>query len=215
MVEILDRFRPVSVEELSERSQQLRLEILSLIEGASLGHYSSSLSAAEILVTLYHHVLRLRPSFFRLTEDNHYPVYTHMPDMTPGKFIQVREGNDATIIGTGMGTQLAAGAADELAREGLRIRVLDAAYIKPLDEEAIVDAASNTGAILTVEEHNVNGGLGFAVGEVLARSGLASRFAISGLPDEPLVVGVPLMLYEHYGLTVKATAQRLRQLLSN
>lgn len=154
------------------------------------------------------------PVFYRLTEGNHYPVYDEVPDMTLGKFMQVREGSDATIIGTGMGTQLAAGAADELAREGLKVRVLDAACIKPLDEAAIVHAASTMGAILTVEEHNVNGGLGSAVGEVLARNGLRTRFAISGLPDESLAVGVPPMLYEHYGLTVKATSQRLRDLLS-
>lgn len=60
MSEILERYRPVSVEALCEKSKQLRLDILNLIEGAGLGHYSSSLSAAEILVSLYHHVLRLR-----------------------------------------------------------------------------------------------------------------------------------------------------------
>ena len=153
------------------------------------------------------------PVFFRLTEGNHYPVYDEVPAIALGKFMQVREGSDATIIGTGMGTQLAAGAADELAKEGLKVRVLDAATIKPLDEAAIIDAASNTGAILTVEEHNVNGGLGSAVGDVLARHGLTPRLGISGLPDEPLAVGVPPMLYEHYGLTIRATVDRLRELV--
>ena len=155
------------------------------------------------------------PVFFRLTEGNHYPVYEDVPQIKLGKFMQVRQGSDATIIGTGMGTQLAAAAADLLKKESLNVSVLDACCIKPLDEAAIIKAAKNTGAILTVEEHNVNGGLGSAVSEVIGRSGIATKIDLLGLPDESLAVGMPPMLYEHYGLTVEATAQRVRELLAS
>ncbi|MEZ5554237.1 transketolase family protein [Haliea sp.] len=154
------------------------------------------------------------PVFIRLTDANIHPVYDAPPEITVGRFGRLRDGVDGTIVGTGLGAQLAAGAAALLAQEGLSIRVLDAYSLKPLDEAAIVEAARATGAILTVEEHLVTGGLGSAVGEVLARNGLAVAFAIHGLPDETLTVGMPEQLYAHYGLTIEETAQRMRSLVS-
>lgn len=154
------------------------------------------------------------PVFIRLTDANVNPVYDEPPAIVIGRFGRVREGSDGTIIGTGLGAQLAVGAADLLAKEGLSIRVLDAYSLKPLDEAAIVEAGRDTGAILTVEEHLVTGGLGSAVGEVLARNALAVRFAIHGLPDETLTVGMPDELYRHYGLTIEETARRMRTLVA-
>jgi transketolase len=87
--------------------------------------------------------------------------------------------------------------------------------MKPLDEEAIRSAAAYTGAILTVEEQIVSGGLGTVVGEVLARNRLGIPFSILGLPDETLTVGMPDELYTQYGLTVANTAQRMRELLAS
>lgn len=155
------------------------------------------------------------PVFIRLTDANVHPVYDTPPNLEVGRFNTIREGNDGTIIGTGLGAQLAAGAADLLAAEGFSIRVLDAYSLKPLDERAIVRAASDTGAVLTVEEHLVTGGLGSAVGEVIARNGIAVPFAIHGLPDETLTVGMPDQLYGHYGLTISDTAQRMRNLIES
>lgn len=154
------------------------------------------------------------PVFIRLTDANVNPVYSSPPEITIGRFGKVREGSDGTIIGTGLGAQLAVGAADLLAQKGLSIAVLDAYSLKPLDEAAIVEAARDTAAILTVEEHLVTGGLGSAVGEVLARNALATRFAIHGLPDENLTVGMPDELYSYYGLTIEETARRMQELLT-
>lgn len=153
------------------------------------------------------------PVFIRLTDANVHPVYDEPPEVTIGRFGCVREGRDGTIIGTGLGAQLAVGAADLLAKEGLSIRVLDAYSLKPLDEAAVVAAARETRAILAVEEHLVTGGLGSAIGEVLARNALAIRFAIHGLPDETLTVGMPDELYARYGLTIEETAARMRALV--
>ncbi|HAN67379.1 MAG TPA: transketolase [Halieaceae bacterium] len=154
------------------------------------------------------------PVFIRLTDANVNPVYDAPPEVRIGRFGRVRDGSDGTIIGTGLGAQLAVGAADLLAAEGLSIRVLDAYSLKPLDEDAIVLAARETGALLTVEEHLVTGGLGSAVGEVLARNALPTKFSIHGLPDETLTVGMPDELYVHYGLTIEETARRMRVLLA-
>lgn len=155
------------------------------------------------------------PIFFRLTEPNIYPVYKEIPELEPGKFAEVRSGSDVTIIGTGLGSQLACGAADQLAEEGISVRVLDAYSLKPLDEGAILRAAEETGAILTVEEHYTTGGLGTAVAQTLGCAGVSTRLALHGLPDEPLAVAFPPQLFEHYGLTINATAQKVRDLLTS
>ena len=106
-------------------------------------------------------------------------------------------------------------AADILADSAprLSVRVLDAAYIKPIDADAIRAAARETGAILTVEEHNPHGGLGGAVAEILAEGGIAVRFARHALPDEYALVAPPTHLYRHYGLTGDGIATALRTLI--
>ena len=153
------------------------------------------------------------PVYFRLTEPSVYPVYKNVPDLPVGKFNEVRSGKDMTIIGTGLGAQLACGAADTLAKEGVNARVLDAYSLKPLDEEAIIKAAKETKTILTVEEHYLSVGLGAAVAKTIAFAGVQVRMDAIGLPDEFLAVGVPPQLYEHYGLTIDSVAQKARVLL--
>ncbi len=135
-------------------------------------------------------------------------VYPSAPVLERGRFVRVREGRDLTIIGTGVGVGCALGAAMALEEQGISVRVLDAAYLKPLDEDAILAAAAQTGAILTVEEHNVIGGLGTAVAEVLGRHGSAVRLSIVALPDEDLEVAVPAELLAHYGITVEGVTKQ-------
>jgi transketolase len=153
------------------------------------------------------------PVFFRVSEGGSGPVYLEPPPMARGRFVPVRPGSDATVIATGVAVAASVGAAGLLEREGVRVAVLDAAYLKPLDEDAVVQAAATTGAILTVEEHSVVGGLGTAVAEVLARARVAPRFRIHGLPDEDLEVGVPAALLERYGITPAGVADQVRELL--
>jgi transketolase len=153
------------------------------------------------------------PIFFRVSEGAPGAVYAEQPAMERGRFLAVRPGTDATVIATGLGVPASLGAAALLEREGVRVAVVDAAYLKPLDEEAVVRAATTTGAILTVEEHSVVGGLGTAVAEVLARARQAPRFRIHGLPDEDLAVGLPAALLERYGITPAGVADQVRELL--
>jgi transketolase len=153
------------------------------------------------------------PVFYRISEGTE-EVYPELPEVPLGSFVKVREGKDATVIATGVGVGAAVGAAQLLEAEGIRIRVLDAAYLKPLDEAEIVRAGSETGAILTVEEHNVVGGLGTAVAEVLARHQLSVRLGVHGLPDADLEVATPAALLEHYGLTPTDVAAQVRRLLA-
>ena len=109
-----------------------------------------------------------------------------------GKGAQLRDGKDVTLIANGIMVQMALKAADLLAAEGIDARVIDMHTIKPLDEEIIVKAASETGAIVTAEEQSVIGGLGSAVAEVVVKKcpvkmamvGQQDTFGESGKPDE-------------------------------
>jgi transketolase len=99
-----------------------------------------------------------------------------------------------------------------LEAEGSSVRVLDMHTIKPLDVEAIRSAAEETGAILTVEEHNVIGGLGSAVAEVLVDMSRVP-FARHGIPDTYSLIGPPAALYAHYELDGAGIAKRARALI--
>ena len=129
-----------------------------------------------------------------------------------GKGSCLREGKDLTIIATGIMVNEAMIAAEELAAKGIDARVIDMHTIKPLDEEIIVKAASETGAIVTAEEHSVIGGLGSAVAEVVVKKcpvkmamvGQQDTFGESGKPDE---------LKAKYGMTaadIVAAAESLK-----
>jgi len=132
-----------------------------------------------------------------------------------GKAIRVREGRDLTFLFTGtIGSEVVA-AADVLEREGVRCRVVSVHTVKPIDQEAIVAAAEETGGIVTVEEHNLNGGFGSAVAEVLCDAGVRpKRFLRLGLPDRyDSLVGGHRWLLDQYGLTAPKIAESARRLL--
>ena len=111
-----------------------------------------------------------------------------------GKGVTIRDGKDVTIVATGMMVQMAAQAAEMLAAEGISARVLDFHTIKPIDEELILKAAKETGAIVTTEEAIIIGGLGSAVAECVAgacpvpvvRHGMNDEFGRSGAAKKVL-----------------------------
>lgn len=153
------------------------------------------------------------PVFVRVSAGVDKVVHQEIPDITRGKFLKVREGKDITIVATGAMVAASVAAAEELAAEGIEAAVLDAVYLKPLDEDALGDAMSATGTILTVEEHSVVGGLGTAAAEALMRHGAMGRFGIHGFPDEEILVSTPAALMQHYGLSSAGIAARARRLL--
>jgi transketolase len=100
-----------------------------------------------------------------------YPIITKEIDrFEVGKANLMREGKDVTIIATGLMVSESLKAADILSKEGIEAQVINIHTIKPIDEEAIIKAARQTGAVVTAEEHQINGGLGSAVAEVLSRN---------------------------------------------
>jgi len=138
-------------------------------------------------------------------------VYEDGSHFTIGKAVQLREGRDITIIATGYCVGDSIEAANQLEEKGISAKVLNMFTIKPIDREAIIAAAEETGAIITVENHNIINGLGSAVAEVLSECAPTWLERI-GSRDEFGEVGQIEYLKERYGLTsakIAAAAERL------
>ena len=110
-------------------------------------------------------------------------IHAAPPAFEIGRAIPVRPGDDATLISTGGMLKSAVDAHQALAAQGIQARVLSMHTVKPLDEAAILEAAAETGAIVTLEEHNIHGGLGSAVADVLAQAGAGVPFGKIAAPD--------------------------------
>lgn len=151
------------------------------------------------------------PAYVRLGRAAVEPIYEDDVEVEIGKGLMVRDGKDATIIATGIMVGEALKAADLLAKEGLEVRVIDMHTIKPLDEEIIIKAAEETGAIVTAEEHTVIGGLGSAVAEVLAQK-CPTKMKIVGVQDTFGESGKPGELLAKYGLTAEDLANAVKGL---
>ena len=135
-------------------------------------------------------------------------------EFTIGKGQLMREGTDVTVIATGLEVNEAMIAADTLAAEGISVRVINMATIKPIDKEIILQAAAETGAIVTAEEHNVIGGLGSAVAEVLCESGKPVPMLRVGVEDTFGRSGPALELLDLYGLTAPHIAEKVKAVLA-
>ena len=124
------------------------------------------------------------------------------------------EGTDLTIICCGIAVLQAMNAARVLAEtDGLSVRVINMHTIKPIDREAILKAVTDTRRILTIEEHNVIGGLGDAVGNVIAESGKGCVFKKHGLQDTFAAIGYAEDLYAYYGLDANGVVDKVREMM--
>jgi len=140
------------------------------------------------------------------------PVYLRMkrPDTTPGAFtpqsLQIgkglirREGSDITIMSAGICVKESLIAADALAQDGIQARVVDMPSIKPIDEELIIESAQKTGAIITVENHSIIGGLGSAVAETLMDAAIGLPFKRVGIQDQFCEGGTTPYLMNKFGI---------------
>ncbi len=134
-------------------------------------------------------------------------------DFQIGKGVQLKEGTDVTLVATGLLVETALNAAELLKSEGISARVINIHTIKPIDKEIITKAALETGALVSCEEHNVIGGLGSAVAEVLAENAPAPLTRI-GTQDVFGRSGKPAELFEVYGLTAEAIAESAKKAIS-
>ena len=130
-----------------------------------------------------------------------------------GRALELRPGNDIAIIACGAMVELAVRASDQLKSHGIRARVLNMHTIKPFDRDAVLKAASETGAIVTAEEHRLVGGLGGAVADLLAVE-RPTPMRMVGMPDEFAVVGPTVKVRVKYGMSAQAIESACRQLLA-
>ena len=149
------------------------------------------------------------PAYVRVGRGDVPVVYQCEVPFTPGRANRLRQGGDAAIIACGEMVSRALNAAELLAAEGIQASVYDMHTLRPLDEDAILQAA-DTGLVVTVEEHDIHGGLGGAVAEVLCQR-KPTPMRILGLPDEKLFTGTSTEVFAHYGLTPEGIAQAVRQ----
>jgi len=152
------------------------------------------------------------PVYLRFAREKTPVMTTDDMPFAIGRAEVLREGNDCAIIACGPLLYNALGAAETLSKEGIACRVINNHTIKPLDQDTLLSAAKDCGAAVTVEEHQIAGGMGSAAAELFAQNlpipmefvGVRDAFGQSGTPDE---------LIEHYGLTVKDIVAAVKKVL--
>jgi transketolase len=156
--------------------------------------------------------------------DYPYPIYIrfgkkslpdlHNPDtkFEIGKAIVLQRGTDITFIATGETVYPSVQACKLLEERGFSCGVISMHTLKPLDNEAILDAAKESMVIITVEEHSVNGGLGSACASLLLQEGMHNPFRIVGIPDEYTVNGSQQEIFQYYGITLEGLVQVAQEL---
>ena len=155
------------------------------------------------------------PFYMRMARSKVPTVYSDSQEFEIGKGITLRDGNDCTIAATGITVKMALDAAEKLQQDGISCRVIDCFSIKPIDKDILEKAARETGAIVTCEEHNIMGGFGSAVSEVVSESypvpirriGAQDKFGESARDNE-----IPQLLEKH-GITsinIENTVKNIR-----
>jgi transketolase len=153
------------------------------------------------------------PFYIRLCRPKLPLVYDQSYRFNLGKAVTMRPGRDATIIAIGLMVKEALEAAKNLKREGIDCRVLNMPTLKPIDEVAITQAAAETGAMVTAEEHLEHGGLGSSVARVLARHKPVPMEFVA-IKDTYAKSGKPAELFERYGLTAKDIERSVRSVIA-
>ncbi|WP_367575615.1 transketolase family protein [Acutalibacter caecimuris] len=154
------------------------------------------------------------PAYIRVGRNPVEDIYTE--DNCPFEMDRatlLRDGSDVSLIACGEMVRPAAEAAALLEKDGVSARVLDMYCVKPLDRDAVLKAARETKAIVTVEEHSVYGGMGAMVSQIAAELG-GVKVKNLALPDEPAIAGKTGEVFAHYGLTGEGIAKTVKELLA-
>jgi transketolase len=177
-----------ATEDIAIMRSLANLAVVSTADGAAL--------AAALKATVDHPL----PIYFRIARGHDPVVYEDGVKFELGKAIVHGIGKDVTVIAAGSPVYSAKKAIESLASSGHSVGLIDMHSIKPLDEDAIIEASAHSKVILTIEEHNILGGLGGAVAEVLAEKGKGARLVRHGIRDEYSLIAPPTHLYRHYRL---------------
>lgn len=152
------------------------------------------------------------PVYLRLGTNREPEIYEHDYDFRIGKAVTLKEGKDVTLIGMGSMLKTVLDVADQLEADGISSGVINIHTIKPVDRETIIKAVDETGKIITIEDHNVIGGLGSAVAEVIAEYGKAVKFKRIGLHGFSSGYGTYEQVKEANYIDVSAIYQAVKEL---
>ncbi len=193
---------------------QMGLEDISLMR--SLPNFSVCQPCDEIETRelIKYSVNHNGPIYIRLTRQNLDKIFDESYKFEFGKGVQLTDGNDAVIFSTGALTAEALKAAQILKNKGINLRVINIHTIKPIDKEIIIKSAKECKLIFTAEDHNIIGGLGSAVSEVLTENFPAKLIRI-GLPDVFGESGTPEALYKKYGFDSESLAKKIESHLNS
>lgn len=152
------------------------------------------------------------PVYLRFGRCNTEDIFDEDYKFEIGKGVEVRSGQDITVIATGMMVQKAIEASKLLETEGITVRVINMSTIKPIDKHIIIKAAKETKGIITAEEHSIIGGLGSMVAAVVCDE-CPTKVKMIGIKDEFGQSGTPDELMEKYNLTTEAIVSEVKELL--
>lgn len=185
--------------------------IMGGIPGMTVLEPCDAIQAGKMLTaTLEYH----GPVYLRSSVEPVADIYGQLYEYTIGKATIVREGGDGAIICSGVVVQYALKAAMKVAEEtGKQIRVVDMHTIKPIDRQAVLDAAG-TGNLIVAQDHNIVGGLGYYVAAVLAEEGIAVRFKILGVNDRFVGMAHAPYLYRLFGYDAEGISKAMMEFLS-
>jgi transketolase len=155
------------------------------------------------------------PVYVRIEYEETPRVHAAAVDFEIGRGLRVRSGSDLTLATYGIALARAVEAADALSAMGISVDVLDMASLKPVDEELLLGSTDQTGALLTLEDHSVVGGLASIAADTLLRAGRAPRFGALGLQDEFSESGRNHELRARFGLDVPAIVAAARDLVGH
>lgn len=176
------------------------LALMRAIPGMTVIVPADAVEAYQVICALVNHP---KPAYVRLGRAKVPVVYSDDYKFAIGKASFVKEGKDLTLIACGVMLSRAIDAAKKLSEEGFDIEVINMASIKPLDKDAIIKSAMKTNKVITLEEHNIEGGLGDAVASVLAEAGIPNlKFKRMGVEDKFGQSGDGFELLDFYGLSI-------------
>ena len=167
--------------------------------------------AVEMQQSLRLAIRRNGPTFIRICRNETPTLFEDAAPLEIGKIRKLRDGSDVTIGVCGVPTSMAMQAAERLARDGIAVDLLEIATLKPLDVEPLVQSASKTKKVLTVEEHTIYGGLGGAVAEVLAQHA-PTKMDYVAIQDRFAESGDYAALLAKYGISVQAIVEKAKAL---
>ena len=178
------------------------LALMSMIPGMTIISPADAIETKQAIRAAYAHQ---GPVYVRLTRDKFPRIHTEDYTFQLGKAVVMRPGKDVLLVGCGLGTSICLEAAELLAAEGIEATVLHTPTLKPFDRETLIAQAKQHKAVVTCEEHQIHGGLGGIVAEILGeahpmpvrRVGVQDQFGQSGKPEKLLAA---------YGVTPQAVA---------